>query len=59
MLFARQAEDPVRIVQASFGADNVLLDARLENKSTIRYRPTAWAGQPLRKKMSGSARANW
>jgi hypothetical protein len=33
MLFARQAEDPVRIVQASFGADNVLLDARLENKS--------------------------
>jgi hypothetical protein len=33
MLFARQAEDPVRIVQASFGADNLLLDARLENKS--------------------------
>ena len=33
MLFARQAEDPVRIVQASFGADNMLLDARLENKS--------------------------
>lgn len=33
MLFARQAEDPIRIVQASFGADNLLLDARLENKS--------------------------
>jgi len=33
MLFARQAEDPVRIVQASFGADNMLLDAHLENKS--------------------------
>jgi len=33
MLFARQAEDPVHIVQASFGADNLLLDARLENKS--------------------------
>ena len=33
MLFARQAEDPIRIVQASFGADNILLDARLENKS--------------------------
>jgi hypothetical protein len=33
MLFARQAEDPVRIVQASFGADNLLLDAHLENKS--------------------------
>jgi hypothetical protein len=33
MLFARQAEDPIRIVQASFGADNMLLDARLENKS--------------------------
>lgn len=33
MLFAPQAEDPVRIIQASFGADNQLLDARLENKS--------------------------
>jgi hypothetical protein len=33
MLFARQAEDPVHIVQASFGADNLMLDARLENKS--------------------------
>src|SRR5690242_4482488 len=33
MLFARQVDDPVRIVQASFGADNVLIDARLENKS--------------------------
>ena len=33
MHFARQAEDPVRIVQASFGADNMLLDAHLENKS--------------------------
>ena len=33
MLFAPQADDPVHIVQASFGADNVLLDARLENKS--------------------------
>jgi hypothetical protein len=32
MLFAPQADDPVHIVQASFGADNVLLDARLENK---------------------------
>ena len=33
MLFAPQADDPLRIVQASFGADNLLLDARLENKS--------------------------
>ncbi|MFL6311689.1 MAG: hypothetical protein ACJ71W_06250 [Terriglobales bacterium] len=33
MLFAPQAGDPVHIVQASFGADNVLLDAHLENKS--------------------------
>lgn len=33
MLFAPQADDPVHIVQASFGADNLLLDARLENKS--------------------------
>ena len=33
MLFAHQSEDPVHIVQASFGADNALLDARLENKS--------------------------
>jgi len=33
MLFAHQADDPVRIVQASFGADNELLDARLENSS--------------------------
>ena len=33
MVFARQADDPVHIVQASFGADNLLLDARLENKS--------------------------
>jgi hypothetical protein len=33
MLFAPQADDPVHIVQASFGADNVLLDAHLQNKS--------------------------
>jgi len=33
MLFAHQADDPVRIVQASFGADNELLDARVENSS--------------------------
>jgi len=33
MLFAPQGDDPVHIVQASFGADNVLLDAHLENKS--------------------------
>jgi hypothetical protein len=33
MLFAPQSDDPVHIVQASFGADNILLDARLENKS--------------------------
>ncbi|MGB8130935.1 MAG: hypothetical protein WCG81_14180 [Candidatus Angelobacter sp.] len=33
MLFAPQSDDPVHIVQASFGADNRLLDARLENKS--------------------------
>ncbi|HEX4602878.1 MAG TPA: hypothetical protein VH724_02710 [Candidatus Angelobacter sp.] len=33
MLFARQADDPVHIVQASFGADNTLLDAHLQNKS--------------------------
>jgi len=33
MLFAHQDDDPVRIVQASFSADNTLLDAQLENKS--------------------------
>jgi hypothetical protein len=33
MLFAPQADDPVHIVQASFGADNLLLDAQLENRS--------------------------
>ena len=33
MLFARQADDPVHFVQVSFGADNLLIDARLENKS--------------------------
>jgi len=33
MLFAPQSDDPVHIVQASFGSDNVLLDAHLENKS--------------------------
>jgi hypothetical protein len=33
MLFAPQSDDPVHIVQASFGANNLLLDARLENKS--------------------------
>jgi hypothetical protein len=32
MLFARQPDDPVHIVQASFGPNNLLLDARLENK---------------------------
>jgi hypothetical protein len=45
MLFAHQPEDPVRIVQASFGADNVLLDARLENKGKlkIQFYRLAWA----------------
>ncbi|HEU4416568.1 MAG TPA: hypothetical protein VFT65_17395 [Candidatus Angelobacter sp.] len=33
MLFAPQDNDPVRITQASFAADNSLLDAQLENKS--------------------------
>jgi hypothetical protein len=33
MLFAHQDDDPIRIVQASFSADNTLLDAQLENKS--------------------------
>ena len=33
MLFARQAEDPLHIVQASFNADNSLVDAMLENTS--------------------------
>lgn len=33
MLFARQAEDPLHIVQASFSADNTLVDAMLENTS--------------------------
>jgi len=33
MLFAPQVDDPVHIVQASFGADNLLLDAQLENRS--------------------------
>ncbi len=32
MLFAHQADDPVRIIQATFGSDNTLLDAQLENK---------------------------
>ena len=33
MLFAPQSDDPVHIIQASFGPDNLLMDARLENKS--------------------------
>jgi hypothetical protein len=33
MLFAQQVDDPVHILQASFGADNTLLDALLENRS--------------------------
>ncbi len=33
MLFARQTGDPLHIVQASFGADNSLIDALLENTS--------------------------
>jgi len=33
MLFAHQEDDPVRIIQASFSADNSLIDALLENKS--------------------------
>jgi hypothetical protein len=33
MLFAHQTEDPVRIIQATFSAENVLMDALLENKS--------------------------
>src|SRR5437660_9557807 len=45
MLFAPQADDPVHIVQASFGANNVLLDAHLENKShqKIQSYRIAWA----------------
>jgi hypothetical protein len=31
MLFAQQSGDPLHIVQASFGADNSLIDALLEN----------------------------
>lgn len=45
MFFASQPEDPVRIVQAAFSADNALLDARLENKGKLKiqlYR-LAWA----------------
>lgn len=33
MLFARQDGDPVHIVQASFGMENVLIDALIENTS--------------------------
>jgi hypothetical protein len=33
MLFAHQEDDPVRIIQATFGANNALLDAQLENKT--------------------------
>jgi hypothetical protein len=33
MLFAKQGDDPVHIVQASFAADNSLVDALLENTS--------------------------
>ena len=33
VLFAKQADDPVRIIQATFSADNSLMDAQLENKS--------------------------
>ena len=33
MLFAKQADDPVHIVQATFKADNSLMDALVENKS--------------------------
>jgi hypothetical protein len=33
MLFAKQAQDPLHIVQASFAADNSLVDAMLENTS--------------------------
>jgi hypothetical protein len=45
MLFARQPEDPVHIAQASFGANNMLLDARLENKGQqkIQAYRLAWA----------------
>lgn len=45
ILFARQVDDPVHIVQASFGANNVLLDAHLENKShqKIQSYRIAWA----------------
>jgi hypothetical protein len=45
MFFASQPEDPVRIVQAAFSADNALMDARLENKGKLKiqlYR-LAWA----------------
>jgi hypothetical protein len=33
MLFALQKEDPVHIMQATFGANNALIDALLENRS--------------------------
>ena len=41
MLFAQQVDDPAHILQASFGADNTLLDALLENrnhKKIVSYR---------------------
>jgi len=33
MLFAKQTQDPLHIVQASFAADNSMVDAMLENTS--------------------------
>ncbi len=33
MLFAQQVDDPAHILQASFGADNTLLDALVENRN--------------------------
>jgi hypothetical protein len=33
MLFAQQVDDPVHILQASFRADNTLLDALVENRN--------------------------
>lgn len=58
MLFAHQEDDPVRIIQATFGADNSLMDAQLENKSHQKIQSYRLGWAVVRKEEIKIARSN-
>jgi hypothetical protein len=58
MLFAHQVDDPVRIIQATFGSDNTLLDAQLENKGHQKIQSYRLGWAAVRKDEIRIGRAN-